>query len=324
MRSLRSSASSLLLVAGLFVPSAALADAPRDEDSTRAQELFEEGVALLQRGDFAAACTKLSASHTLDPAGGTALDIGFCEEKQGHFASALAAYEDALRRATTDGRADRERLAGTKIAELRPLVSHIQLKLAPVVRAQAGLVVSLDGRTLDDPEKPLPSDARTRTITVAAPGKQTFSRTFDVPNDASTIAIDVIALEDDAQATQTPAVAQPPIGAPTREEALTSDSRKVTALALGVGGIALLGAGAAFGFAAASKHSDSDRLCAGGCTADGASAERDANHLAWASNIGIGTGLVLGGVSLYLLLTSPAKPTPPSTTSTAGPMRLRF
>jgi hypothetical protein len=58
----------------------------RDRDPVAAEALFRAGRDALKRGAWAAACSKLAESQTLDPAAGTALNLAVCQEKLGNVA----------------------------------------------------------------------------------------------------------------------------------------------------------------------------------------------------------------------------------------------
>lgn len=64
-------------------------------DTADADGLFHEGRALMKKGEYEAACSKLEASYRLDPAAGTGINLGDCFERLGKVASALLAYQAA-------------------------------------------------------------------------------------------------------------------------------------------------------------------------------------------------------------------------------------
>ncbi|HSQ63275.1 MAG TPA: hypothetical protein VLM85_08665 [Polyangiaceae bacterium] len=72
-------------VASALVLSAAWA---RAEDPAAAEVLFREGRSAAEAGDYAAACPKFEESYRLDPAPGTLLNLGDCEENRGQLARA--------------------------------------------------------------------------------------------------------------------------------------------------------------------------------------------------------------------------------------------
>lgn len=322
MQSLRTNASSLAaaLILAMSVARPASADGG---SSVRAQALFEQGVKLLELGAWADACAKLSESNELDPAGGTSLDIGFCEEKQGHLASALAAYEDARRRAAEDGRADRERLAQQEIDALARRASRVHVQLAPAVSSLPGLVVAIDGVALAEASRSaaVPVNPGKRTIVVRATGRRALVRDVWIAGEAALIELHVEALDDAARAIPAPALgptahaaALPPSAPPSS----AASGRRPLGLALGGGGLALLATGIATGVAAANEHAESNRECpAGACTQAGVDAEDRAHRLAWVSNGGFIVGGLLVAVGTYVFSSAPrpsairsARPTP--------------
>src|SRR4051812_5968105 len=100
--------SALCLAMGFSVvvaPSVAYAT-PTDE--ALAEALFTAGKRLFQEGHFSEACSKLAESQHLDPAGGTAVLLATCLDRDGKTASAWLAYKQALGMAIRDHNGDRE------------------------------------------------------------------------------------------------------------------------------------------------------------------------------------------------------------------------
>jgi len=313
MPSRRTNASSfgLALVLAMAITRPAFAD---PDSSARAQALFDEGVKLLEHGEWAGACAKLSESHALDPAGGTALDIGFCEENRGYLASALVAYEDALRRAIEDGRPEREQLARRKLDELASRTSRVRVRLGPAVARLPGLAVAIDGATVsaDAIGSAIPVDPGKRTVTVRATGKRSVAREVWVSGQAILADVDVAALDDEdaSPAVSAPSAApRPPANDAAASEVAASEAaarRRTLGLALGGGGVAFVAVGIVAGIAASEAHAESDRECPGGaCSQDGVEAEDRALRLAWVSNGGLAVGGLLVAVGTYVFLTAP-------------------
>ena len=313
MRSLRISAGSVIVAFALARPSAARAEDP-PRDVARAEALFDEGVRLLEQGRFAEACPKLAESEALDPAGGTALDLGFCLEHEGALASAIRAYEEALQMAVRDGRADRQDKATERLASLRERVGRVRVRVAPSVAALSGFSVSIDGRLVAAAEIDggAPVDWGTHRVVVGADGKISLTRSIDVDEHRRVAEISVGELADGASPprAQEPEVARAsnaaaPLAAVRRDD-VGLPARKKTALAFGAAGLAAVGVGTVFGVLAANSHADSDRECPGGaCTHAGADAEGTANRQAWISNGGLVAGGILVGVAAYLWLSTP-------------------
>jgi tetratricopeptide (TPR) repeat protein len=83
--------------------------APADAQPAEAEELFQEGRALVDAGQIERACNKFEASHRLDPSVGTLLNLGDCRERLGQVATAWATFlaaESLARQLGDDQRAD--------------------------------------------------------------------------------------------------------------------------------------------------------------------------------------------------------------------------
>jgi hypothetical protein len=122
----------MLVLASMSIGAAARAD--EDSDHRIAQQLFDDGRALLEAGRYAEACPKFAESQRLDPGGGTLLNLALCHELEGKSATAWSEFHDGLGLAMKDDRKDREDLARKHIAELAPrlvrVVVHVPGRLA--------------------------------------------------------------------------------------------------------------------------------------------------------------------------------------------------
>ena len=88
---------------------------PLSAEASEADRLFQLGRRASEMGKFATACSLFRESHRLEPAVGTLLNLGDCEDQQNHIAAALEYYKDALSRlSVTDDRLGnlRERIEG--------------------------------------------------------------------------------------------------------------------------------------------------------------------------------------------------------------------
>jgi tetratricopeptide (TPR) repeat protein len=297
--------------------SVALASAPvpalaqTATDAERAQSLFDEGRALMKAGDFAQACEKLAQSQTLDPGGGTLLNLGICRAREGRTATAYRLLSDALTRARADGRADRIATAERHLAELTPRLSRLAIRWSPE-GPPADASISLDGTALA-PElvaQPVPLDPGEHELTVMRPGYRDFSRRVTLGPEADRVEVEVPALEPlpaaepvvvaaaaPVRPTQQPA---PPAAPAPRDE----HGSRTLGWALVGGGAAALAVGTYFGARALSLKTESDRYYDGNhCTQQ--SCVDDYNHAqtaALASDVALGIGLVAAGAGVYFLL----------------------
>lgn len=287
----------------------------------KAAELFTDGVRLLEKGSYADACAKLGESQKLSPAGGTVLNLGYCNEKLGRTATAYALYRDALARATAQGKSDRADRARQKMTELEPRLTRVRVTAPPEVLSLAGLRVDVDGTVLADVAQPEPVDPGDRVVTLAANGRRPIKKTVTAAGEGRTISVAFEMPESDGAAPSpvAPPEASPssptpaaPAGPEAPPPAGPSSGRRTAGLVTMGAGVLALGFGAVAGVVASGEHSKSDDLCAGGCTQDGVLAEDRARTWATVSTVGFAVGAVAVGAGFYLFLTSPSRAPAPA------------
>lgn len=301
----------------------ASSDASPQSSTGFAEALFDEGVKLMQEGKYPEACPKLAESQRLDPASGTLYNLSICLEKEGKIASAVMAFEESIARSVKDGNKEREGLARERLAQLKPRLSRVVVRIGPKVADLEGLDVRFDGASVRRQAWGIevPMDPGVHALTVSAQGKREARREVDVNRPGQVFELSLDALED---APAPPVTKSSPPSTASREAPESGARRWVGFGLLGLGGLFVVGGGVS-GVLAIDRHSESDRLCQSppGCSADGAAAEASANRFAWGANVGIGLGLVAAGIGTYLLLT--AKPSPrPASTSVLGPRGVAF
>src|SRR5690606_10368106 len=138
----------------------------RAESAAGADVLFEAGRQALQRGDYDEACLKFRESQRLDPAVGTLLNLGKCEEERGRVASSWEFYVQALEQLGPDDR--RREYAQRKARELEASIPRLVVRVAS--EAPSTTVVRRNGKPMDeDLGKPVRLDPGEYTITVDAP-----------------------------------------------------------------------------------------------------------------------------------------------------------
>ncbi|MBK8999616.1 MAG: hypothetical protein IPM35_28190 [Myxococcales bacterium] len=313
---------------GLLVALSAGSARAQGRDAAAADALFRDARALMKSGEFKKACPKLYDSQRLDPAAGTAINLGECWERVGKLADALQSYRDALDLL----KAGDSRIVPvkTQIAALEKRVPKLTVKLAP--GAPEGTRVKRDEVELGEGSLgvALPVNPGEHWVTVVAPGRVDARRKVAVAE--GTEVAHLARIGDRARAGDEPAgaeEAEPAQAAPTeRAEDLapTGDARATwTWLSAGVG-VAGLSAGLLFLKLAADEDkkadekigSQPDNYCrdnpnAPACRdAADARATRDTNR-------GISTGaFVVGGFGLaaaFTLLVWPRGDASPSATS---------
>lgn len=297
LTSLTRAARSLVVALGV-TGAVGLAQAER----SRADVLFEEGRALLEAKDYAAACLRLAESHRLQPRGGTALALAICREGEGKTASAFAAYQDALFYAKRDRRKDREDHATAKLIELEPLLPKLRVAISDAAKAQ-GVRVTIDRDPLRPALEGAPAyvDPGAHEVEASAPG---FG-----PRVVTIV----------ASAGKTVDVVIEPLAplAPSVRDRLPETSgggTRTAGLVVGAVGLAGLAVGTYFGLRALSLGHDVDRRCpaspCGDLSAvdDNDRAHRYARISDW-SLLG-GGSLVITGAAMYLFGGSHAERVP--------------
>jgi hypothetical protein len=151
-------------------------DAP---PTTPAMVAFEEGRALLDAGDYTAACAKFTVSITADPdAPGTLLNLGLCNEKLGKTATALGWYRRAQFRSAEAKMNEYETAAKEHAVVLAAKVPTLHIETAP------DAIVKLDDRQLDGVERArVELDPGTHVIEVrtrGAPAHESERRTITI------------------------------------------------------------------------------------------------------------------------------------------------
>lgn len=274
------------------------------------RSLFNDGVALFNKGDYEAAAAKLEASLKQYPGIGTRGKLAECYEKLGRFASAWQAYREVAQLAMRSGDPTREQVAAERAKALEPKLSYVTV-VVPRGRDITGLVVKRGGREVEHAKLGAaePVDAGAIAMEVSAPGRRTFTGQITVVQGRS-VKFEVPILVPIALSSA--AVAAPAAPPPeTVEEPLPVQSdppswQKPAGLVLAGAGVVGVGIGAALGLSARSTYDGA--FDGGGCdratkTCDGPgqSAVDDARSTATLSTIlfGAGGALVVAGAVVF-------------------------
>jgi len=161
-----------------------------------AQQLFDDGRALLEARRYPEACTKFAESQRLDPGGGTLLNLAVCHELEGKTSTAWSEFRDALGQAVKDERKDREDIARAHIADLAPRLMRVVVHVPEAVAAREP-EISLDRSKLPPSawNTPIPVDPGEHRISVVAPGAEPWSTAVSVSEPGKTYAVEVPSLE---------------------------------------------------------------------------------------------------------------------------------
>ncbi len=290
----------LCALAALATSSAAAAD------PATAEALFQEGRALLERGELAAACSKFESSQASEPSGGALLNLADCRARQGRTATAWAHFVSAERLSKIQGRPEQAAEAQRRRAELEPSLSTLTLHAAD---KPPGFEVKVNGRALapGSLDSRLPMDPGGLSIEFSAPGRKPARVAAVLSSKGHHLVVNLPELAEEAApsnaAKHTPAPSVVEAGSDTHEDHGT----RTLAWVIGGASVAALAVGGTFGVMALSSNSEAKAACdqrTDACPPGALSAEKDRDRQATLATIGVGTGLLGLGVATILLLTS--------------------
>jgi len=269
-------------------------EAEGSSKSTAAEELFRQGRAAVEAGDFATACDRFSASENLEPAPGTLLNVADCETHLGKLVAAKEHFELA---ASGFGKNDpRRAFVAGRVAEIDRRLAHLSVHLAPGLPSDAKVMrdgESFDRRTID---RAVPVDPRPSTFVVSAPGfvDRTFSLAF-VEGSSNELTLDV------GDRVPPPTLFDP--------SASSSGSGRATGRTLGfvAGGLGLAGlaAGGVLGIFAlheASVVKDHCQIPAYTCDSQGVSAGSSGQTFSLGSTVALAVGAALTVTGVVLIV----------------------
>jgi hypothetical protein len=242
----------------------------------RAKKLFEEGVELEKKADYAGALAKYKEAEQITVTPGLRFHKGYCLEMLGKLAAALDEYDAADRLAREQNKQEVHTAILVRSDPLRPRVPQIAIRVSTPVR---GADVELDGAAVAAAlleGKAFRIDPGEHTVTAHAAGYKTFTRKVQAPESVTTTvdisleraaapAAAVAAVPVAASPAQAGAADPGPVTEPPREP---SRGSRALPLATTAGAVALAGAGVAFFLVAAGAQSDAQRDCATKTTCD--------------------------------------------------------
>jgi hypothetical protein len=306
-----------------IVPFLLITSVARADDT--AESLYQQGRDAAQAQNWEVACKKFKESHDREPAPGTLLNLGDCEEHLSKLVAATERFEAASRLFRPgDARID---YARQRAAAIDKRVPRLTLRLAPT--APTGSTVERDGVRVDAAllGNPVRIDPGDHALVVHAPGRQdATSKVRLAEGESREIELAVgppgtspapPTVPSDAPASAPArAAAPPPAEAP---EAATRPSRAPAYAALGIGaaGIAVGTVTGLMALSAASsvKSECPDKQCSPQTLQAGQDDGQRAKTMSLVSTIGFGVGIAGAAIGTYLLL----KPSPStSVTPTVG------
>ncbi|GEM_PF-2264292 len=270
------------------------------EDLEKAQELFEQGRALVGENKYKEACPLFEQALGLGAGIGTELNLALCWAKIGRLIDSQKLLATLVKKTTDPSMIKAHQVAEQNLAEVTDRMPKLQIERGSL---SASTTIYLDGTELVDTSEPIPVDPGTHEIEAEGATKQT-----------------VTAVEK--QVTEVILVAGADTGGigpvePTKPGWFDGDRRP---LYLGGAGVALLLTGTITGIVTLSRRSDGIALCEGPetalmCGPEGRAkldSARTLSHVTTAFFV-IGTGLVVTGV-IWKLQERNKKPDRPQVT----------
>lgn len=277
-------------------------------DPAGAESLFDEGRKLMDKHDYDAACPKLEASNKLDPAVGTLLNLGECNEKRNRYATAWSNYKAAASLAQARGDA-RGAFAQKRADAMSTKYSTLTIE---VVQAEPGLKVMRDGLEVAEGAwgTAIPIDAGSHAIEAKAPGKRTNLVKLTVAEGApSSNVVKLEPLVADSSATPPPTPTNQVTTTPQPQKPTPGASEDHTGMivggvGMGVGAVGIT-VGAILAFSAKGKWNDAKAQhcnAANQCDDVGFQMNQDARSQGTVATVLLGAGLVIavGGVAAFL------------------------
>lgn len=287
----------LACIAAAVAPATAAAQT----NVAEAEKLFNEGIALMDKKEYATACAKFEASQKLDPVPSTLLNLANCREKNGQLASAWGHFLQV--KMDTDGEKKWAQFNKTAIARAKALearVSYMTINV-PDDNRVPGLEITRNGEPVP-PEKwnqELPIDGGNYEIVGKAPGHEAWSTTITVELEKDRESVTVPKFKE----VLTPPDEEPDVDQPERPlpeaPAPGMTGKRKAAIGVGIGGVVLLGVGGFFELSARSTYDDAVEMGDEGLRDDAIGKRRNAF-------IAAGAGAACLGVAAFLWFTGAA------------------
>ena len=293
------------VVVSLVVPATSHA---QDVDASPADALFREGRRAADAGNYAVACPKFEESYRLDPAAGTLLNLGDCEENRGQLARAWKHYRQLYDRlpATDDRKPIAE--ARARALEARAPKLRIAIALTPAATVTQDDAVVARGSLGTS----VPVDSGRHVVVVTSVGrrdKRYEVSVVDGEDKELSVAVGEPLVEGD--------VSLPPAGPlATQPPPRDGGSQRTAAYVVGGVGIATFVTGTLFGIVALSRLSSANAACTGNvcANADAVNEFHGAQSFAIVSDVTVGVGLALIGTAVFLAVLAPRGTNPTAVT----------
>jgi hypothetical protein len=290
-----------LAVHSAMAQSTDAAEPSKAQTQEHAQELFNEGLRLMQSDHCQDAVSFFLESQSNDPAAATLANLATCYARLGKTGSAYSTYKLAARAAILENKPELHKQTDHAATALVPQLT--QLRVVPL--GNGGLPnIKLNGQVVDDVRKPIPLDPGENIIEATAPGHETWRRIFSAQGGGTLLVVEV----PDLSARHEPMMAQTSMGTASQPPDVSkkrTDLKPYALVAAGAGLVAI-GVGTTLTFSALSKQNSANAYCDGRfCTQPGVDLRNQALDRAEFATWSVTFGIVSLGAAATLWLLSP-------------------
>ena len=266
-----------------------------------AQELFNEGLRLMQSEHCQDAISLFLESQSYDPAAATLANLATCYARLGRTGSAYSTYKLAARAAILENKPELQKQTDHAATALMPQLT--QVRVVPL--GNGGLPnIKINGQVVDDVRRPIPLDPGDNIIEATAPGHETWRRIFSAQGGGTMLVVevpDLSARHDPTLAETSMVTASQPPDMPKKR----TDLKPYALVAAGVGLVAI-GVGTALTFSALSKQNSANAYCDGRfCTQPGIDLRNQALDRAAIATWTVTFGIASLGAAATLWFLSP-------------------
>ena len=166
---------------------AAFCAPPAHAQARSADDLFREGVILVQRGEVKSGCERLGASYKIDLAPRTLEALADCHQKLGQLWGARQEFSELAERQANMGKNDAAQAARARVRELDARLPKLRFEFSEPTNV---VEIILDGAAIPRAEwgAPVVVDAGEHTLEFRAPGKTSITRAASAAIPAATSA----------------------------------------------------------------------------------------------------------------------------------------
>jgi hypothetical protein len=208
---------------------------------SKADELYNEGRALVAANKLVEACAAFEQSQKLEPAVTTLIALATCRERLDQLATAWELFLDAERqtRSASDARTSQlHQIALDRAAQLEPRVPKLTIRV-PAESKLEGLEILSEQENIPAEKwnRSLPVNGGTYTITARAPGVSEWSTSVTLANASDSKTVEIPDLRSVNHPLAGASAAPKPAGPSETPERRGS----LLPIAVGAGGVVLLG-----------------------------------------------------------------------------------